>query len=162
MVNDWSFARYDLGICSLIEPQFVGVPGARTFRLYVLGENESALLWLEKEELYELALTIKQLLRSPVRETGEPTYSDDMGIDVDVDQKVTGLSLGYDQESGRYMILASIPGSIEDAVLMWLEPSVMNWLADRAFEVHGSGRSKCPLCHSLIADDKAHSCPRYN
>ena len=67
MVNDWSFARYDLGICSLIEPQFVGVPGARTFRLYVLGENESALLWLEKEELYELALTIKQLLRSPVR-----------------------------------------------------------------------------------------------
>ena len=34
--------------------------------------------------------------------------------------------------------------------------------ADRAFEVHGSGRSKCPLSHSLIADDKAHSCPRYN
>ena len=61
MVNEWSFARYDLGVCSLIEPQFVGVPGARTFRLYVLGENESALLWLEKEELYEFIKKVSGL-----------------------------------------------------------------------------------------------------
>lgn len=162
MVNDWSFARYDLGVCSLIEPQFVGVPGARTFRLYAIGEKESALLWLEKEELYELALTIKQLLRTPVRETDQPTYGANERINVNVEDKVIGLSLGYDQDSGHYMLLASISGSTEDAVLMWLESNVMNWLADRAFEIHGAGRSRCPLCHSLITDDKGHSCPRNN
>ena len=162
MVNDWSFARYDLGACNLVEPQFVGVAGARTFRLYVQGESKSALLWLEKEELYELALTIKQLLRRPVRDTGEPTYSSIEIQDVDIDQKINGLSLGFDKDTGSYMLLASTHGALEDAVLMWMRPNTLNWLADRAFEIHGAGRSRCPLCHSLMPNDKEHSCPRYN
>ncbi|MQF86395.1 MAG: DUF3090 family protein [SAR202 cluster bacterium] len=162
MVNDWSFARYDLGSCNLVEPQFVGIPGSRTFRLYVQGETKSALLWLEKEELYELALTIKQLLRAPIRETGEPAYSADQNQYVDIEQKINGLSLGVDKETGSYMILASFSGSLEDSVLMWLEPNILNWLADRAFEIHGAGRSRCPLCHSLMSNDKDHACPRYN
>ncbi len=162
MADDRAYARHDLGVCTLVEPEFVGSPGSRTFRLYAAGENGSALLWLEKEELYELALTIKRLLRSAVRETGEPVVSGSENTRVDFDRKVTALSLGHDRGTGRYMILAQVSEEEDDAIALWADSDVMDWLADRAFEVHDAGRARCFLCGAPIREDKSHSCPRAN
>lgn len=162
MADDRAYARHDLGVCTLVEPEFVGSPGSRMFRLYATGENGSALLWLEKEELYELALTIKRLLRSAVRETGEPVVSGSRNTRVDFDCKVTALSLGHDRRTGRYMILAQVSEEEDDAIALWADSDVMNWLADRAFEVHDAGRARCFLCGAPMREGKSHACPRAN
>ncbi len=162
MPDDRAYARHDLGACALVEPEYVGVPGRRTFRLYASGENGAALLWLEKEELYELALTIKRMLGSPVRETGEPVVSASANARADFNHKVTSLSLGHDRQSGRYMILAQVSEEEDDAIAMWADRDVMEWLADRAFEVHDAGRARCVLCGAPTREGKTHACPRAN
>ncbi len=163
MADDRAYARHDLGNCSLVEPEYVGSPGQRTFRLYADGENGSALLWLEKEELYELALAIKRMLRTSVRETGEPVAGASAAFKADFNCKVTALSLGHDRRSDRYMILAQVSEEEDDAIAMWADTEVMDWLADRAFEVHDAGRARCVLCGGpMQRDGKAHACPRAN
>ena len=162
MPDDRAYARHDLGVCALLEPEYVGAPGKRMFRVRASGENGSALLWLEKEELYELALAIKRMLRSPQLSTGEPVESATVRADVDFNCKVTALSLGHDRGSGRYMILAQVSEEEDDAIALWAEQDVMDWLADRAFEVHDAGRARCVFCGGPVSEGKEHACPRAN
>ena len=157
-----AYARRDLGVCTVLEPEAVGVPGRRRFRLRVEAEHGSALLWLEKEELHELAVTVKRLLRSGVRRTGRPdmTASPDAGADVDC--KVTSLALGHDRASGRYMLLAQASHEEGDAIALWAERETLDRMADRAFEVHDAGRPRCPLCGGPTVPAKRHVCARAN
>ena len=51
----------DLGFCSEIRAESIGEPGHRHFRVLAKAEYGSVILWLEKEDLFELAMTIKRL-----------------------------------------------------------------------------------------------------
>lgn len=162
MPDDRAYARHDLGVCPVVEPESVGPPGERFFRLRAAGENGSALLWLEKEQLYELALTIKRLLRSAVREPREPVVSGSPETRADFDHQVTALSLGHDRATGRYMVLAQVSEEEDDAIALWADPDTLDRMADRAFQVHDAGRPRCPLCRAALREGKAHACPRAN
>jgi uncharacterized repeat protein (TIGR03847 family) len=154
--------RFDLGDCRILEPEYVGAPGQRTFRLRARGEHGSAVLWLEKEELYQLAVTIKQLLRSSVRPTGAPVASADIETAADHEFKVVGLSLGHDRRSQRYVLIAQASDDEDDAVALWAPTPLLDRMADRAFEVHDGGRPRCALCGRSTGADGVHSCPRAN
>ena len=162
MPDDRAYVRHDLGVCAFIEPESVGPPGRRFFRLRASGERGSALLWLEKEELHELALTIKRLLRTAVRVTGEPVSSASAETRADHDQKVFALSLGHDRSTGRYMLLAQCSEQEDDAIALWIEHDSLDWLADRALEVCDAGRPRCALCGAASPADEPHACPRAN
>ena len=56
------FAKHDLGLCRSIHADSVGRPGQRYFRLVADTERGTVLLWLEKEQLYDLAVAIKQTM----------------------------------------------------------------------------------------------------
>ena len=163
-----AYARRDLGVCTLLEPEAVGEPGRRHFRLRVEAEHGTALLWLEKEELHELAVTVKRMLRSGVRHTGQPDKSGSPDASADVDCKVTRLALGFDRASGRYMLLAHAArdegdeGDEVGAIALWAERATLDHMADRAFEVHDAGRPRCPLCGAPTVPGKRHVCPRAN
>ena len=157
-----AYARRDLGICTVLEPEAVGEPGRRFFRLRVEAEHGSALLWIEKEELHELAVMVKRLLRSGVRRTGEPDANGSPDASADVDCKVTSLALGYDRASGRYMLLAHAADTPGDAIALWAERDVLDHMADRAFEVHDAGRPRCPFCGGPTPPGKRHFCVRAN
>ena len=157
-----AYARRDLGVCTVLEPEAVGEPGRRLFRLRVEAEHGSALLWLEKEELHELAVTVKRLLRSGVRHTGQPDTTGSPDARADVDCKVTSLALGHDRASGRYMLLAHASDGEGDAIALWAERGVLDHMADRAFEVHDAGRPRCPFCGGPTVPGKRHACPRAN
>ena len=154
--------RFDLGECRILEPEYVGEPGRRTFRLRARCEQGSAVLWLEKGELYQLAVTVKQLLRSAVRTTGAPVSAADIEAAADHEFKVTGLSLGHDRRSGRYVIIAQASEDEDDAVALWAPTTLLDRMADRAFEVHDGGRPRCPLCGRSMGPDGTHRCPRAN
>ena len=160
--DDRARARHDIGVCAILEAESVGVPGDRRFRLRAAAENGSALLWLEKEELHELGLTVKRMLRSSVRPTGVPPIGGGEDTRADFDFKVVRLALGYDRGTGRYMLLAQVSEEEDDAIALWADREMLDRMADQAFEVHDAGRERCPLCGSAINPNKAHACPRAN
>lgn len=162
MADDRVYARHDLGVCSLVEPESVGPAGQRFFRIRAAGERGSALLWLEKEELRELAEAVKRILGASVRATGEPVASAAPNDRADFNHKVTALSIGHDRDSGRYMILAHCSDEEGDAIAMWMERDVLDWLADRALEVCDAGRPRCAFCGAPLSDSARHACPRSN
>lgn len=162
MADDRVYARHDLGVCSLVEPESVGPAGQRFFRIRAAGERGSALLWLEKEELRELAEAVKRILGASVRSTGEPVASAAPNDRADFNHKVTALSIGHDRESGRYMILAHCSDEEGDAIAMWMERDALDWLADRALEVCDAGRPRCVFCGAPLNDSARHACPRSN
>ena len=163
MSSDYrAYARRDLGVCSVLTPESIGPAGSRFFRLRAEAEHGSALLWLEKEQLHQLAVTIKQMLRTSVRHTGEPPSSGSEEATADVECKVVGLALGHDRSSGRYMLLAQVSQDEGDAIALWADRDTLDRMADRAFEVHDAGRPRCPLCGETMREDKAHVCARAN
>ncbi len=97
-----------------------------------------------------------------MRHTGEPVSSGREDPVADFEHKVVSLSLGYDRSSQRYMLLAQVSEEENDAIALWVDPDVLDWLADRAFEVHDAGRPRCPLCNAALRDNNSHVCPRAN
>ena len=160
--DDQAHASYDLGQCSLLEAESIGPAGQRFFRLRALAEHGSALIWIEKEELNDLAHTIKRMLRTPVRPSFAPLPLSPDDLTVDFDFKVVSIALGHDGQSGRYMLLTQISNDKDDAIVLWVEPDTLDRMADQALEVYGRGRARCPLCGEATIDGRRHMCPRVN
>jgi hypothetical protein len=160
--DDQAHARHDLGVCSVLEAESIGPAGQRFFRLRASAEHGSALIWIEKEELNELAHTIKRMLRTPVRPSFPPLpLSPDDAI-VDFDCKVVSIALGHDRASDYYMLLVQISEEEDDAIVLWMAQDTLDRMADQAVEVHDGGRARCPLCGAAKVDGRRHVCPRVN
>ena len=61
---DW--AEHNFGLVEGVEPESLGVPGKRVFRLLIDdgASSAAATLWLEKEQLYGLSMAVKSLLEN--------------------------------------------------------------------------------------------------
>jgi uncharacterized repeat protein (TIGR03847 family) len=160
--EDQAHARHDLGRCSVLAAESVGPAGQRFFRLRATAEHGTALLWVEKEGLSELAHTVKRMLRTPVRPALPSLWSDHDPLPVDFDFKVSSIALGHDAASDRYMLLAQGFEDEEDSIVLWLDTATIDRMADQAFDVHDAGRARCPLCGTATVDGKRHICPRAN
>ncbi len=58
-------AEHNFGLVGGVEPESLGVPGKRVFRLLIDGASPAAAtLWLEKEQLYGLSMAVKSLLEN--------------------------------------------------------------------------------------------------
>ena len=169
----------DFGQAEVLEPEAIGEPGHRTFRLRVLSKGESASLWLEKEQLAALTMAFRQLLE----QTGEADSSFDPAPPQQgatafpetskVDFKIGRLGIGYDE--GRHIVVVfayEIPsaGDAEDTENGDDAPPTFSCrvtrgqcqaFADRAEEVISGGRPICPLCTGPV-DPSGHSCVRSN
>ena len=55
-------AQYDFASVDAIDAESIGTPGKRTFRLRILRGDESAALWMEKQQLAALGEAIPRLL----------------------------------------------------------------------------------------------------
>ncbi len=66
-------AEHNFGLVGGVEPESLGVPGKRVFRLLIDGASPAAAtLWLEKEQLYGLSMAVKSLLENePWKKKGE-------------------------------------------------------------------------------------------
>lgn len=162
MSADRARAQHDIGLCTVLLAEALGQPGERFFRLYALAEHGSALLWLEKEELRDLAHTIKRILLSSVNRVSiSPPLNPDH-VHTDFDFKVVSLALGHDRDTGHYMLLAQVGEKEGDAIVLWVDSEMMDRMADQAFDIIDSGRARCPLCGAPTTPGKVHACPRYN
>ena len=169
-----SGSKYDFGPVSGIKADAIGEPGQRHFRLLVEGPQGSATLWLEKEQLYSLALAIRHLLatipspNTPVSEPGPPSV-DPAVHSATVELQVGNLALAHEPETDRFAVLAyeresdpEPPDEAEEAdVRCWTSREELKALAEEALAVCAAGRPLCPLCQAPVGPD-AHICPKHN
>jgi len=159
----------DFGRAELIEPEAIGEPGKRTFRLRVMSGGDAASLWLEKEQLAALTLAIHQLLD----QTGEPATEDDSGEPgagsfpalAEVDFKIGRLGIGYDEGQRMVAIFAYTVEEAEDnsqpAFACKISRKQCRTFAQRAEEAINAGRPVCVLC-GVPLEGGAHKCLRRN
>ena len=149
-------------------PEAIGEPGKRTFRIQVDSASSSARIWLEKEQLFQLALAIQQLMVTLTEETeapGDPPNAEAPGL-TNLEFKVGRLVLGHDSTNGLFIIDAHDVEEDENdrspaMVRVWANRQQVNGFADEAFRACAAGRPLCPLCGRPM-DPEGHKCVRVN
>jgi len=167
-------ARNQFGHVARINASSIGSPGSRHFRLIVESEDaHTATIWLEKEQLFNLAIAVKNLIAQaeeiePSRSTQRRDENEKELASVEVQPlefQLGHLELGYDPEFSRYLITArdieAMEGAPPDLSLLATKEE-MEALAEESFEVCAAGRPLCPLCGSPMNADENHMCPRQN
>ncbi|MBI4233841.1 MAG: DUF3090 family protein [Chloroflexi bacterium] len=158
-------ARHDLGLTARLNANATGAPGQRRFRLLVEAERGTACLWLEKEQLFQLALAIQQLLTSAQQRTvQQPAPESLAGEGPSFDFKVERLALGHDEERDLFLLVAyeaATRRASRPILGLWATRQQLHSLAEEALEVCAAGRPLCQLCGGPIGPGP-HICPRSN
>ncbi len=152
---------------SRLNADSVGEPGQRTFRILADSDSSTAVLWLEKEHLYELAMGIQQLIANLPENAGTDGFispeREAPGL-TRLEFKIGKLALGHDGNNGMFLIDAyDFEDANEEAatIRIWMDREQMTDFSDEALQVCASGRPICPLCDRPI-DPSGHACPRVN
>ncbi len=169
---------FDLGLVEFITPEAVGKPGQRTFKVVIKSSRGEAVVWLEKEQLYQLGVSIKQLTSTRPR-VAEPapyiTEASPQLPDSKLDFKVGDLALRHDAASDVFTLSAAnfnedaeVDGTTDNdddeqplEILVSFRRAQAERLADNAIEVVSSGRKPCPLCGGPV-DPAGHFCVKKN
>ena len=174
--------KYPLGALSQIEAKTFGEPGHRTFQL--AGESGAAYcaVWLEKEQLFQLAVYLQDAIQSLSEEDREqpsqPREAEWTGGEASIEFKAAQLMLSHDKPTNSVYLLAyegeAAEAREEDesreeaetsrevtSVSFWMTTSQAGTLAEEALRICAAGRPRCFLC-SLPIDPEGHVCPRSN
>ncbi len=152
-----------------IRPEALGEPGQRTFRLLVEDVAGSAMIWLEKEQLFQLAMAITRLqaiLSSSGGADPQAPSAGDESSGPHLEFTVGKMVLGHEGNSDRFVIDAYDAGieESEDAgptVRLWGVRGQLRNFAAEALKVCAAGRPICPLCAEPM-DATGHKCARVN
>ena len=165
--------NFQLGNATSVTAASEGEPGNRYFYLSLESERGVARLWLEKEQLFQLALAVQRLLSSVSPD--EPTEGSDSGSAEDMDRLdlefvIEKLVLGKKNvENSFFLNAVELQPDEEElsqtrgnaTVEVQLSRTQLECLSNRALEVCAAGRPLCPLCGVPIGIEK-HRCSRTN
>ena len=101
-----SEAKHDIGQVKVFQAESIGVPGKRTFRLLVDASKGGACLWLEKEQLYSLAVSIERMLDSTPADRGAASSRTEIVSDEEyqpLEFKIGRMGMGYDEETDQFV-----------------------------------------------------------
>jgi uncharacterized repeat protein (TIGR03847 family) len=165
------FERHDLGLVDYLHCEAIGEPGERTFNITARSQRGETVVWMEKEQLFQVGISIKQFLVT--RETTpDPAPFDVPAIDspvpVHVEFKTGEMSLRHDPASDVFTLIASdIPR--EDSPEGPLAEITINFNRERAeklselsIAVVSAGRKPCPLCEAPLTPGESHFCVKVN
>jgi uncharacterized repeat protein (TIGR03847 family) len=166
-----SKTRYEFESARRIEPDAVGEPGNRRFRLLVEDSHRSACLWLEKEQLQALGLAIDQLL-SPLsvlwsREAPpKPKISRPVGFpdSPTIELEVGRLALGSDEAAREFVLFVHDADSDQEGPATLTCPATRVQMRDLSRAIAtlvSAGRPRCPLCGQPVESER-HLCPSAN
>ena len=150
-----------------LSAEALGEPGKRTFRVTVESGSSTATMWMEKEQLFQLALAIQQLIAALTdneMKLGEsPVEKEAPGL-TSLDFKVSKLVLGHDASKGMFIVEAhDLEEEDQDSatVRLWAGKEQLEEFAEHAFRVCSAGRPLCPLCGRPV-NREGHQCIRVN
>lgn len=176
----------DLGTIDVLGADAVGKPGQRRFRLFVRGILGSALVWMEKEQLNSLAITLDQalamitegqVLRVEAQREGVQQATplpDDFPSAPTFEFQVGQMRLSYDDQEEKFSLSIS---PLEILMERGQEPQVVineeetisfsfsvpeaHQLSTTITTTVSSGRPVCPFCHTPL-DGGPHACVKQN
>jgi uncharacterized repeat protein (TIGR03847 family) len=173
----------DLDPVTRLTADAIGEPGQRTFYLQAASGADQVTLLVEKEQVRRLAESLENWLpelaadhpedpeEARVAEAGELALSEPLEPDFRVGQ----LSLSYDPERDRVMVVATElvageeqPEELEpepepepQEVRLFVTRPQLRVLARHGSQVVARGRPLCPLCGNPL-DPSGHICPALN
>lgn len=163
---------WDFGHADSIEPEAIGEPGSRRFRVRVVAGSETASLWMEKEQLAALGLALRRLLEQtrettdegePATTTSEAPFPDPAGVEL----QLSRLGIGHDEQATVISLFAydmEVDSGDENASPTFtcqVGRQQSRRFAERAEEIVSAGRPVCVLCGGSI-DEDGHKCQRRN
>lgn len=151
-----------------VRVEALGDPGQRRFRLMVVINDETHIVWMEKQQLQALGMAIEQLLEQ-VPDSGVPIGESDSGLDFNQDTlnqfRVGRIELGYDAANQRVVIGAFDLQQADDdasaALVLRLNLRQSTELCTDAATIVAAGRPLCPMCGQPM-DPDGHVCPQQN
>ena len=162
----------DLGLAESIVPEAIGRPGERKFKITVISHRGSAIIWMEKEQLFQVATALKQFLSSRSAISNATNYvsrSGDPPSAISEEFRAGDMSLSHDARSDVFTVAVTDIESEhegddeEDAVAMQFSFTRVSAdkIADVALQLVAAGRKPCPLCN-VPQGPKGHFCVRKN
>ena len=176
----------ELGMVDLLGADAVGQPGQRRFCLFVQSASGTALMWMEKDQLNRLSLTLDQVLAqltsgqvlrteaqagSPPVPPGLPANFPKMP---EYDFRSAQMALTYNENDELFsFVVAPVdillePGQEpqalvheEDAVSFSFDMRQAQELASTINVLMTGGRPVCPFCHTPL-DGGPHACVKQN
>ncbi len=161
----------DLGLVDDLNCDAIGEPGKRTFNLSARSNRGEAIVWMEKEQLFQVAVSLKQLLvarESPVDPAPFKVLDTGASLPVRVEFKTGEMSLRHDPESDVFTLVArDIQREENDSEpLTEITFSFSRDKADdifkRSLKIVAAGRKPCPLCEAPITLGEHHFCVKVN
>jgi len=168
--------RYLLGALTSIYAETFGEPGRRTFRLVLKAGAANISVWLEKEQLFQLGVSLQEAVRrlSAEQQAGpsSPAVPEWSGEELSLEFKARQMLLKY-ETSGNAFYLEAHEGDDEAreqdpeqereeaSVSCGVSISQSVALAEEALKICAAGRPPCFLC-GLPIDPEGHICPRAN
>ncbi|MEX0683191.1 MAG: DUF3090 family protein [Dehalococcoidia bacterium] len=155
----------DLGTARGVDARSYGQPGQRTFQMRIVGlTEETAALWLEKQQLQALSLALSQVLAQTGGEDAPPTDLSFFPDPPDAELHVGRMAVGFDPADRTVVIQAHDLTTEEDAdpdVVVRITNADCAQLNSRLKEIIVGGRPQCPLC-GVPMDAGGHMCIRTN
>lgn len=176
----------NLGTVHTLGVEAVGQPGQRRFRLFAASPRGTVIMWMEKEYLNNLSLTIDhalaqisegQILRTEAQ-VGGLAATKGMPTDFpgrpDHEFQVGQIGLTYEERTSMFM-LTGMPVDIilepgqdpiahvreDDAISIRFTQQQAHDLTGSINALVASGRPVCPLCHTPL-DGGPHACVKQN
>ena len=151
-----------------IRVEALGEPGSRRFRVMVIVDGDTHIVWMEKQQLQALGLAVEQLLEQ-MPDSGSGIADADSPIDFNTDTqdqfRVGRIELGYDVSSDRVVISTYDIEQDDDEqsanLVMRLTRRQSAELSTDAALVVAAGRPLCPMCGNPMAAE-GHVCPQQN
>jgi uncharacterized repeat protein (TIGR03847 family) len=175
----------DLDPVTRLTADAVGEPGQRTFYLQAASGADQVTLLVEKEQVRRLAESLQtwlpELAADRPEDPGEAAAAEagqlDLAPPLEPDFRVGQLSLSYDAERDRVVIVATELQAGEDeddeddeelleladplTVRLFVTRAQLRVLARHGSQVVARGRPTCPLCGNPL-DPTGHICPAQN
>ena len=160
--------RNDFGLVDEIDAEAIGEPGKRTFRLVAERGENTASLWIEKEQLQVVGQLLEQHLARLAGRSGSDTQTlltlaARFPARATVDFRIGRLAVGLDEVRGHFQLSAH---AIEDpdgdvpGFSCIATPPQMRALVAKIADVVVAGRPRCPLCGAPM--EGTHVCPKAN
>ena len=164
--------RLDLGLVDSIDATDVGEPGQRTFKITVTSSRGEAVVWMEKEQMFQIGLSIKQFISVEGPPSSPTPYESEYPAPATpgrAEFKASEMRIRHDPRSDTFTVEATDPDSeAEDdneepatAVQFSFTREDGARLSDAALEAVSKGRPRCQLCGGP-KDPGGHVCPKTN
>lgn len=160
--------KHDIGLATRLSAEAIGQPGQRRFRILVETALSVSIIWVEKEQLNSLAVSIARLLQII-----DNNYPESRGRTPTPPPAPSATSVTLDFQSGTWAL-----GYIETAHVLEFRahdveegPPLVRFLStleqglalsEEAMEAYSAGRPHCPLCDAPLNEGEDHVCRRGN